>query len=96
MSKTYQSKTARKSMTFNRYMQLIYYVRDYFSYSNAVRARIRKIAVLCVGEKYADVFLMAQVKGTPYKSIDIPYSAHGYSNVRSKFYRKLDEDLKNR
>ena len=52
--------------------------------------------MLCVGEKYADVFLMAQVKGTPYKSIEIPYSAHGYSNVRSKFYRKLDEDLKHR
>lgn len=96
MSKTYQSKTARKNMTFNRYMQLVYYVRDFQNLSKRDRDKIFEIAKLCVGERYADVFLMAQVKGTPYKSMDIPYSAHGYSNVRSKFYRKLDEDLKNR
>ena len=81
-------------MTYNRYMQLIYYVRDYFSHSQKERERIRRIAVLCMGERYADVFLMAQINNTPYKSIDIPYSSHGYSNLRSKFYRKLDEDMK--
>ncbi len=96
MAKTYQSKSARKSMTFNRYMQLVYYVRDFQNLSKRDRDKIFEIAKLCVGERYAQTFLRAQIEKMPYKSIDIPYSSRAYTNIRAKFFRKLDEALKNK
>lgn len=83
-----------RGMDRYRYMEIYYRVRRFYNLPPKEQQKISMAMEEIAPGKTGKKILAAIVAGTPYKSVDVPYSEREYCRIKRRFFEKLDKVMR--